>query len=49
MIRLEYDPPTNGVRISFILRDGIEAIPDIPSRFMDVEASNDGYFDLSSD
>jgi hypothetical protein len=41
MIRFEYDKPTSGVRVSFVIRDGETGIPDIDALFTDLE--QDGF------
>ena len=40
MIRFEYDVPTNGVRVSFVIRDGCEGFPDLPTLFTDLKNGN---------
>jgi hypothetical protein len=41
MIRLEYDVPTNGTRVSFIIRDSGD-FPDVEKLFTDVKWPGDG-------
>jgi hypothetical protein len=43
MIRLEYDVPTSGVRVSFVIRDGLKGIPDLPTLFTDLESGNGSW------
>jgi hypothetical protein len=40
MIRFEYDVPTSGVRVSFVIRDSGD-FPDLPTLFTDLE--QDGF------
>jgi hypothetical protein len=42
MIRFEYEIPTSGVRVSFVIRDGLKGFPDLPTLFTDMESRDNG-------
>jgi hypothetical protein len=41
MIRVEYDVPTNGPRVSFVLREGLNGIPDVTKLLTNIEWCGD--------